>query len=176
VLGVEQSGHIHQVGFDLYCRLLERAVAEFNGDKLPEEHPVELDLCTRAFLPNEYIPAQPQRVEFYRKLSACRSMEELESFKKYTRERYGSLPDSVQQCFTDQDLRIRARANGINFLGRIDNTLAVAFVPERARDCVLKLRTMERKVTPLGKGRWRVGCHEGEDVLAAAEGVVGAME
>ncbi len=176
VLGVEQSGHIHQVGFDLYCRLLERAVAEFNGNKLPEAHPVELDLGTRAFVPDDYISAQPQRVEFYRRLSACQSAGELAGFKKYTRERYGRMPESVLQCFADQDLRIRARNAGINFLGRIDDALAVAFVSERARDCVLRLRTMERRVTPLGKGRWRVGCDEGEDILAAAKAVVAGME
>ena len=51
ILGAEQSGHIHLIGFELYCRLLEKSVAELKGQDVDDLEPVELDLGTMAYIP-----------------------------------------------------------------------------------------------------------------------------
>jgi transcription-repair coupling factor (superfamily II helicase) len=162
ILGIEQSGHISLIGFELYCRLLEKTVAEFRGETLEESDPVELDLGTKAYIPSDYIESDTQRIDFYRRLSGCRDEPAIENLRGYTRDRYGEIRPELERCFQDQQLRVKAHAAGINFLGRIDSAAVVGFSPGQANDGVSRLRLLSRKVTPLGKGRWRLELSPGE--------------
>ncbi len=156
LLGVEQSGHIHMIGFDLYCRLLEKAVASEKGEKIEDEPEAELDLGTRAFIPPEYIPSEQQRIEFYRRLTRVRSQADLEATRTYVRGRYGPPPGSVERCFADQALRIRMANLGITSLDRIDNVLAAGFADNTVKRAVMLLRHAGFKTTLLNKNKWRV--------------------
>ncbi|MDR2391905.1 MAG: DEAD/DEAH box helicase, partial [Planctomycetota bacterium] len=156
LLGVEQSGHIHMLGFDLYCRLLEKAVAIEKGETLPEERRVELDIGSRAFVPPEYIPAETQRIEFYRRLSRVRDQKELETAQNYVRDRYGLPPPPVEQCFRDQLLRLRMAGAGVEALGRIDGVFSVGFAEKASARNVLLLRRAGLKVDNLRDRQWRV--------------------
>ncbi len=183
LLGVEQSGHIHMIGFDLYCRLLERAVAAQKGEPVPEDTDAELDLGTRAFIPPEYIPSEQQRIEFYRRLTRLRTMEELENTRRYTRDRYGPVPEPVERCFADQSLRIRMIAVGVRSIGRIEGALALGFGEKSVRRAVMLLRHAGLKTTPLRKGAWRVevlgvdaGMEAGQHAAGMAERVLSVLE
>jgi len=156
VLGVQQSGHIHQIGFDLYCRLLERSVAEFNVETMEESEPVELDLGTRGFIPGDYIISDSQRIDMYRRLNAARDLAALHNIREYIIDRYGAPPEPVERCLADQKIRCDATAVGICFVGRLDNALVVGFARSRAKDGVNRLRLLGRKVPPLEKQRWRI--------------------
>ena len=70
VLGAEQHGHIERVGYDMYCTLLREAIAELNGETLPESGNVELSVKADAYLPKEYIESELQRLRFYKKIAA----------------------------------------------------------------------------------------------------------
>ncbi len=183
LLGVEQSGHIHMVGFDLYCRLLEKAVAAEKGETVEEDTWAELDLGTRAFIPPEYIPAEQQRIEFYRRLTRIRDIENLEATRSYVRDRYGPLPDPVLRCFRDQEIRIRMMDCKIESLGRIDGTLAVGFTDKGVRRGVMLLRHAGFKITPLRKNQWRVevpgvdkGIEPGAYAAAMADKMLAVLE
>ncbi len=156
LLGVEQSGHIHMIGFDLYCRLLERAVAAQKGEEVKEDYEAELDLGTRAFIPPEYIPSEQQRIEFYRRLTRIRTLKELAETRAYVRDRYGPPPPPVERCFEDQRLRVRMVELGVLSLGRIDGALAVGFGEGKARRAVMLFRHAGLRTTPLRKNQWRV--------------------
>ena len=69
LLGAEQSGHIANVGFDLYVRLVGEAVAEYKGDGPPVDDTVRVELPVDAHLPHEYVPSERLRLEAYRRLS-----------------------------------------------------------------------------------------------------------
>ena len=176
LLGVEQSGHIHMIGFDLYCRLLERAVAAQKGEPLPEETDAEIDLGTRAFIPPEYIPSEQQRIEFYRRLTRIRDLESLEATRRYTRDRYGPPPAPVERCFTDQEIRIRMINLGVEALGRIDGALAVTFSERSVRRGVMLLRHGGLRATPLRKNQWRVEVSGVDTGLEAGEHAAGMAE
>ncbi|MCC8167667.1 MAG: transcription-repair coupling factor [Planctomycetes bacterium] len=183
LLGVEQSGHIHMIGFDLYCRLLERAVAAQKGETVPEDIEADLDLGTRAFIPPEYIPSEQQRIEFYRRLTRIRSLDELESTRRYTRDRYGPLPRPVERCFDDQRLRIRMMAVGLASIGRLDSALAVGFTDKSVRRGVMLLRHAGLKISPLRKNQWRVevpgidsGTEAGDHASGMADKVLAILE
>ncbi len=156
LLGVEQSGHIHMIGFDLYCRLLERAVAAQKGEEVKEDYEAELDLGTRAFIPPEYIPSEQQRIEFYRRLTRIRSLDELAETRGYIRDRYGPPPAPVERCFEDQRLRVRMVEMGVESIGRVDGALAIGFAEGKARRAVMLFRHAGLKATPLRKNQWRV--------------------
>ncbi len=73
LLGGEQSGHIADVGFDLYVRLVGEAVQEFKGDGEPDLGEVRIELPVDAHLPHEYIPSERLRLEMYKRLAEVRA-------------------------------------------------------------------------------------------------------
>ncbi len=78
LLGGEQSGHIADVGFDLYVRLVGEAVAEFRGDTTVEEPEVRIELPVDAHLPHEYVPSERLRLEMYKRLAEVRTSEQVD--------------------------------------------------------------------------------------------------
>jgi transcription-repair coupling factor (superfamily II helicase) len=113
LLGGEQSGHIANVGFDLYVRLVGEAVAEFKGEKTEPEADVKVDLPVDAHLPHDYIPGERLRLEAYRKLAAISSPADLEAVRAEITDRYGQLPQPVENLFAVAAFRSRARAAGL---------------------------------------------------------------
>ncbi|MDR1534350.1 MAG: transcription-repair coupling factor, partial [Planctomycetota bacterium] len=178
LLGVEQSGHIHLIGFDLYCRLLEKAVAAEKGEPPGEEPKADLDIGSSAFIPPEYIPAETQRIDFYRRLVRARDPGQLEELGRYVRDRYGPHPPPVERCFRDQRLRLRLAAAGVGALDRFDGALRLTFSENRAGRAVALLRRAGLKVDSLRVNQWRVeagGETEGE-AAAQAERLLGILE
>ncbi len=78
LLGGEQSGHIADVGFDLYVRLVGEAVHEFRGDAEPELDEVRIELPVDAHLPHDYIPSERLRLEMYKRLAEVRTDEDVD--------------------------------------------------------------------------------------------------
>ncbi|MDR0867649.1 MAG: transcription-repair coupling factor [Planctomycetota bacterium] len=177
ILGSEQSGHINVVGFELYCRLLEKSVAELRGDTERESEPVELDLGAAAYLPTDYLSSPEQRVDFYRKLNAADTDAELARAENYLRDRYGAIPAAARALFADQKLRGRARAVNVNYLGRLDDAVVVGLTAAGGNDEIAKLQFCGRKVTPLRERRWRVALLNPQENFADAAGrILTALE
>lgn len=114
LLGGEQSGHIAGVGFDLYLRLVGEAVANFqHGEK--EETPAEIkvDLPVNAHMPHDYVSSERLRLSAYRQIAQALTIEELNEAREELVDRYGALPEPVENLFTIAALRQRARAVGL---------------------------------------------------------------
>ena len=113
LLGGEQSGHIADVGFDLYVRLVGEAVADFKGegDKAPAE--VKIDLPVDAHLPHDYVPGERLRLEAYKKLALVKDEAELTEIEAELVDRYGPLPEAVVSLREVARLRTVARRAGI---------------------------------------------------------------
>ncbi len=109
LLGGEQSGHIASVGFDLYVRLVGEAVAEFKGEKPEVEADVKVDLPVDANLPHDYIPGERLRLEAYRKLAAIHDGEGLDAVRAEIVDRYGPVPQPVENLFAVAAFRVKAR-------------------------------------------------------------------
>ena len=95
LLGTRQSGTIAQVGFELYTKMLEEAVAELRGQ--PISRPVDPDLTCDlpGYIPDGYLPDTGQRLDFYRRLSVAEDEEQIAEVLAELRDRYGALPDEV---------------------------------------------------------------------------------
>ncbi|HEV7826299.1 MAG TPA: transcription-repair coupling factor [Mycobacteriales bacterium] len=113
LLGGEQSGHIAGVGFDLYVRLVGEAVSEFKGEKPEEQAEVKVDLPVDAHLPHDYVPGERLRLEAYRKLAAVTGAAQLEAVREEVLDRYGVLPQPVQNLFAVAAFRVKAREAGL---------------------------------------------------------------
>ncbi len=90
LLGGEQSGHIADVGFDLYVRLVGEAVHEFRGDAEPELNEVRIELPVDAHLPHDYIGSERLRLEMYKRLAEVRADEDVDLLAEEMLDRYGA--------------------------------------------------------------------------------------
>ncbi|WP_211348797.1 transcription-repair coupling factor [Nocardioides litoris] len=113
LLGGEQSGHIADVGFDLYVRLVGEAVQEFKGEGEPELNEVRIELPIDAHLPHDYIESERLRLEMYRRLAEVRSDDDVDLLAEEMVDRYGEPPAEVVALQLVARFRARARQAGI---------------------------------------------------------------
>ena len=113
LLGGEQSGHIADVGFDLYVRLVGEAVQDFRGDAEPELDEVRIELPVEAHLPHDYIPSERLRLEMYKRLAEVRTDEDVDAIGEELQDRYGEPPVPVVSLMLVARFRARARRAGI---------------------------------------------------------------
>ncbi len=117
LLGADQSGHMAAVGYDLYVKMVQEAVAELKGE-LPEPAPSEilLDLPVSASIPTSFIGREDLRLEAYRRCTLIAEVHELEAFRAELVDRFGALPEPVERLLALVDLRIRCRQLSISEL------------------------------------------------------------
>ncbi len=113
LLGGEQSGHIADVGFDLYVRLVGEAVAEFRGDAGEEVAEVKIELPIDAHLPHDYVPSERLRLEMYKRLAEVRTDEDVAQILEELRDRYGDPPEPVSSLLQVARFRARLRSAGL---------------------------------------------------------------
>jgi transcription-repair coupling factor (superfamily II helicase) len=113
LLGGEQSGHIADVGFDLYVRLVGEAVNDFKGEAEPELNEVRIELPVDAHLPHDYIPSERLRLEMYKRLAEVRSDEDVDAIAEELDDRYGEPPQEVASLLLVARFRARARKAGV---------------------------------------------------------------
>lgn len=108
LLGAEQSGHLAAVGFELYMRMLEEAVAEAKGEAPAAVARCETHLGLDLSVPSAYMEDVNQRLAFYRQLSLASSEKDLERITADVTDRFGPMPEAVSQMFAAVGLRLRA--------------------------------------------------------------------
>jgi transcription-repair coupling factor (superfamily II helicase) len=113
LLGGEQSGHIEGVGFDLYIRMVGEAVAGFRGEAVEERAPVTVELPIDAHIPTSYIEHERLRLEAYRKMADAADLETLAAVREELEDRYGAIPEPVENLFMVAGLRVDLRAREI---------------------------------------------------------------
>jgi len=130
ILGPEQHGHILEVGFDLYCKLLEEAVNAERGIKIEEEERVEIDLQADAYIPLDYVPDPAQRINMYRKFASCRELETLRKIREELEDRYGDIPPPCLTLFELVELRQVAIKLTIEKISERDTEVEIEFSPK----------------------------------------------
>ena len=117
LLGVEQSGHMLSIGYELYCKLVEEAVEELTGTA-PKDKPLEADtqveLSVSAYLPEEYVSDEITRLELYKKISSVSSDEERSDMVDELLDRFGDLPTPADNLLDIAYLRNLASRCGIS--------------------------------------------------------------
>ena len=133
VLGVEQSGHVAGVGFDLYVRLVGeaveayRAAADGQAISAPEEpKEVRIDLPVDAHLPPDYIPSDRLRLEAYRRLASAADDDAVAAVVEELTDRYGPLPEAARRLVAVARLRLLARRYGVTEVTTTGSTFRVS--------------------------------------------------
>ncbi len=121
LLGDEQSGHVAAVGFELYVSMLDEAVRLLAGDSAEEEtEPVRMDLPVDAFVPGDYVPYEAAKIEVHRRVAGAREIAELIMLREELADRFGPVPEPLDNLIRLQDARIklgRAGARSVDFRG-----------------------------------------------------------
>jgi transcription-repair coupling factor (superfamily II helicase) len=127
ILGTEQSGHISQVGYELYCQLLENSVRKLKKQPLREHPHVHVDLPVSAYLPGKYIPPGRPKIELYRKFSAVGNLAQIIELKAEIEDRFGPLPSEVQSMLELKEIEIYARQWKIDTLRLEDDFVVMTY-------------------------------------------------
>jgi transcription-repair coupling factor (superfamily II helicase) len=149
ILGTAQSGHIVNIGFDLYCSLLRQAISKLKGENVRPRLEVILRtdfVATReadfqksstehapAFLPQIYIGESKARIQAYRRLAEISSQEQLDALRKTWRDRFGPLPAPVENLLTMTEIKLAAAARKISIVEAREGKLMLT----RAGDYIL---------------------------------------
>ena len=114
LLGAEQSGHVHAVGFELYLRMLEEAVHRVQlGDDAPKAVPTDVSLDLPAYLPDAYIGSGEAKLDIYRRLTAITDPAAIDALRAEVRDRFGLLPREALHLFAIAVLRLVGGELGI---------------------------------------------------------------
>lgn len=127
LLGAEQSGHIHDIGFDLYMEMLEKAVAELRGVKIEEEFEPSINLRVNAFIPEEYIDDMTLRLSLYRRIASSKTEDALKTIDAELVDRFGSAPEEVKNLIDIMRLKIMARKLLITKVRDVHGKITVLF-------------------------------------------------
>ncbi|MBD2260016.1 transcription-repair coupling factor [Pseudanabaena sp. FACHB-2040] len=114
LLGVEQSGQMDAIGFDLYMDMLEEAIAEIRGQEIPKVEDSQVDLNVTAFVPNDYIPDLDQKMGAYRSLASANSKVELMQIAADLNDRFGPIPYATAQLIKVMELKLLAKQVGFS--------------------------------------------------------------
>jgi transcription-repair coupling factor (superfamily II helicase) len=135
ILGAEQSGHIADVGFELYIRLLSQAVEEVRrGSPGGEINPVTLDLPLSALIPADYVADTELRLAMYRRIAAVPSLRDLDTMRAELVDRFGPVPAEVEHLLALIALRLRCEELGIESIIERERTIVIRPVLTTALD------------------------------------------
>ncbi|MGH7651267.1 MAG: transcription-repair coupling factor, partial [Gemmatimonadaceae bacterium] len=114
LLGPEQSGFVHAVGFDMYLRMLDETVKRvLRGDDAPRLQPSDISIDVPSYLPDEYILSPDAKLDVYRRLTHMTDVAEIEALRDEVRDRFGVLPEPARVFFATAILRILGGASDI---------------------------------------------------------------
>ena len=116
LLGAEQSGHVAALGFELYLELLNEAVAELSGQRRAAARPVRVDARVDAFVPASYVASEALKIDIHRRLALAETDDELRELRAALEDRYGPIPEPVENLFAIQDAKLLLARLGADYL------------------------------------------------------------
>ncbi|GAA9417809.1 transcription-repair coupling factor [Helicobacter pylori] len=131
LLGQDQSGHIKNIGYALYTRMLEDAIYELSGGKKRLEKSVEIQLSVSAFLNPELIASDSLRLDLYRRLSLCENIDEVGQIHEEIEDRFGKIDDLSAQFLQIITLKILANQLGIIKLSNFNQNITITYSDEK---------------------------------------------
>ncbi len=138
IIGEAQSGHIKQIGYSLYLRMLEDAIRELSGQSKEVTQQVDMKLAVQAYLSEDLIEEDRLRLELYRRLAQCERVGEVYEIESEIADRFGK-PDTVTRQFIDvMVMKVLAREQGIVKVSSYGENVFIEFADESKERVVLK--------------------------------------
>jgi transcription-repair coupling factor (superfamily II helicase) len=134
ILGASQSGHIAAVGYDMFLKLMENAIADLKGEETIEPLDPEINVNFSAFLSESYIPDIDQRMSAYRRLAKMTELQQLADFKAESLDRFGPLPAEAENLLLKIMLKVLAKTAGVSRLDLVGRHLSLNFSESHQRN------------------------------------------
>ena len=175
LLGDEQSGHVAAVGFELYVAMLDEAVQMLAGDSAEEApEPVRLDVPVDAYVPADYVPYEAAKIEIHRRVSGAREVADLIVLRDELEDRFGPIPDALENLIKLQDARIKLGNAGARMVEFRAGRLAVSPIELDSRGAKALRAQLPGAIYESGKST--VAVRVPDDPAARFGGVVAAAE
>mgnify|MGYP001625147612 FL=1 len=124
MLGEVQHGHMEQVGYDTYCKLLDEVMKETQGIQVQEEKDVQIDLNISSYIPDDFIKDSSQKIEIYQNIALCRTEEDIQNVIDEIIDRYGRMPDELENLIEIVRIKELARkSNIVKITQRMENVV-----------------------------------------------------
>jgi transcription-repair coupling factor (superfamily II helicase) len=180
ILGASQSGHIAAVGYDMFLKLMEEAVAELKGEPVVQPLDPEINIPLSAYLSEAYVPDIDQRMTLYRRLARITELSEIGDIRSELNDRFGPLPEEATNLLFKIMLKVLARSSGMARLDIKDQRMVMYFSenhPHAGRAVVdLVLADPERyEMSPDGVVRARLMQPSTLGQLAQAKNILQAV-
>jgi transcription-repair coupling factor (superfamily II helicase) len=134
ILGASQSGHIAAVGYDMFLKLMENAIAGMKGEAIVEPLEPEINVNLSAYLSESYIPDIDQRMSAYRRLAKMTELQQLADFKSESLDRFGPLPEEAANLLVKIMLKVLAKKAGVSRIDLVGRNLALNFSESHQRN------------------------------------------
>ena len=122
LLGEIQHGHMEQVGYDMYCKLLDEVVKEMQGYEVEEDIDVQIDINISSYIPDEYISDSSQKIEIYQDIALCNNESDIQDVIDELIDRYGIMPEELENLIEVARIKQLAKlANVIKISQRGEN-------------------------------------------------------
>ncbi len=159
LLGGQQHGHVNAIGLEMYTQMLESAVRDLRGEKETPKLTTTINLGLDIRIPPAYIPEEHQRLRMYKKLSSLRTAEEKQAIEQELSDRYGTVPEPVQNLLAYATLKLLAEPLRISSIERKREVLQLQFQQDSAADPTRLMDYLRRnpsaQFTPTGMLRLR---------------------
>ncbi len=130
MLGEMQHGHMEQVGYDTYCKLLDEVVKNMQGIEVREEQDVQIDLSVSSYIPDSFIDNSSQKIEIYQNIALCRTEEDIQNVVDEVIDRYGKLPIELENLLEVARIKELARKVGATKISQRLESIVFYFTRE----------------------------------------------
>ena len=149
ILGAEQHGHLEAIGYDLYIKLLNDAVLEEKGELPPAREECTVSVDVDAFIPESYVKYAGQRITLYKRIALIRTRYDMDDIADELLDRFGELPDAVENLLEIALIRAQAGALGIKQVTQVGREV-------RMYQNKLDLDMWDDLIDMVGQGKLRI--------------------
>ena len=170
VLGDKQSGEIHEIGFQLYTEMLNRAVKSLRSGKEPDllsplQAITDVNLGVPALLPADYCPDVHERLSLYKRFANCNDFSELMGLREELVDRFGDLPDEAKSFYETHRLRLEMQGFGIKKIDASGLSIQIQFIPNPPIDSlkIIQLIQSSKNIQLNGQDKLKISPQKERD-------------
>ena len=131
LMGEVQHGHMEQVGYDMYCKLLDEVVKEIRGEAVVEEVDVQIELDVSSYIPDEFIENSSLKIEIYQTIALCKNEEDILNVTDEIIDRFGKMPKEIENLLDIARIKILCREKSILKVSQRDMNILFFFEQDK---------------------------------------------
>ncbi len=130
LIGEMQHGHMDQVGYDMYCKLLDEVVKEMKGIEKEEDIDVIIDINVSSYIPDSYIENESQKIEVYQNIALCENDQDIKNIEEDIIDRFGKMPNEVNNLLEIARIKEMCKNLGVTKITQKQNNIVYNFNPD----------------------------------------------